>query len=101
MEAPQRPMVPDADDRRVPISFAQQPVERCLGSLVESRGRLVEKDDLWPDEQDARKAEPLLLAAREPLRPIAVDIELIDQIVEPDRAQCCFELAAARLMIGF
>ena len=90
----------DADDRRVPIRFAQQPVERGFGRLVERRGRLVKKDDLRPHEQDPRKAEPLLLAAREPLRPIAVDVELVDQISEPDRAQRRFELGAPRLVIG-
>src|SRR5947208_13828928 len=100
MEAPQRPMVPDADDRRMPIRFAQQPVERGFGRLVERRRRLVEKDDLRPDEQDPRKTEPLLLAAREALRPIAVDVELIDQISEPNGAQRRFELGAPWLVIG-
>src|ERR1043166_9019178 len=100
VEAPQGAVMADADDRRMPIGFAQQPVERGFGGLVERRGRFVEENDLRAHEQDARKAKPLLLAAGEALRPIAVDIELVDQISEPDSAQRRFELGAARLMIG-
>src|SRR5207249_7755623 len=87
VEALQRAVVADADDGRVPIGFAQQPIERRLGRLVESRGRLVEKHDLGPYEQDPGKTEPLLLAAGKAQCPIALFVELIDEVGQADRVQ--------------
>src|SRR3982751_4992204 len=78
VEAPQGAVMADADDRRMPIGLAQQPGERGFGGPGARRGRFVEENDFRAHEQDARKAKPLLLAAREALRPIAVDIELVD-----------------------
>src|ERR1051326_889508 len=63
VEAPHRAVMADADDRRMPIGFAQEPIERGFRGLVELRGRFVEENDLRAHEQDARKPEPLLLAA--------------------------------------
>src|SRR5437763_1138804 len=99
VETLQRAVMPDADDRRVPIGFAHEPIERRLGGFVERRSRLVEKHNVRPRQQDAGKAEPLLLAAGETQGPIALLIELIDQIGQADGTQRPLQLGAPRLMI--
>src|SRR5437764_10580723 len=78
VEAPQCAVVADADDRRMPVGFAHQPVERRLRRLVERRGRLVEKHDRRAHQEDAGKADALLLATRQALRPVALLVELAD-----------------------
>ena len=87
VETPQGAVMADADDRRPPRRFAQQPVERHLRRLVERRGRLVEKDDLRAGQQNPGEGEPLLLADRQPLRPVAVLVQPVDEIGQADRAQ--------------
>src|SRR5579862_5541397 len=60
VEPPQRAVMADADDGRLPLGFAQQPVEHGFGGFVERRGRLVEEDDLGARQQDAGKPDALL-----------------------------------------
>src|SRR5665213_1992247 len=71
--------MPDADDGRPPLGVAQHPVQRHLPRLVERRGRLVEKDDRRPQQQHPREGEPLLLATRQALRPVALVVETLDE----------------------
>src|SRR5690349_2823749 len=87
VEAAQRAAVADADDGWTPFRLAQHAVERCLCGLVERRGRLVEKHGLRPHQQHAGKTDALLLAARQPLRPVALLVELRNQIAKADRVQ--------------
>ena len=71
----QRAVMTDADDRRPPGCLTQQPIERHFRRLVESRGRLVEKDDFRAGEEHPSKSDALLLPDRQPLRPVALLVE--------------------------
>ena len=87
VEAMQRPVMTDADDRRPPRSLSQQPVERHFRRLVESRGRLVEKDDFRAGQQHSGEGQALLLADRQALSPVPLLVEPVDELRQADGAQ--------------
>src|SRR5947207_3150647 len=52
-----------------------------------------------PHQQHSGKAEALLLAAGKALSPVALLVELVDEVGQADRLQRRFQLAAARLVV--
>ena len=80
----QRAVVANADDRRPPGSLSQQPVERHFRCLVESRGRLVEKDDFRAGEEHPGESDALLLPDRQALRLVALLVEPLAELRQAD-----------------
>src|SRR3954470_1099723 len=66
----------DRHQRRARQLLLQQPIERFLRFFRQRSGRLVEKQPVGTIEQRARKGEPLLLAAREHLRPVFASLQV-------------------------
>ena len=76
---------PVGDDERGAAGqrLAQRPLHRRLGLGVEVRRRLVEHDDVGRLEHEAGQGDPLLLAAREPVAPLADDgVEPVGQVAD-------------------
>src|SRR5687768_14650346 len=79
--------VTDRHERRIRQSLPEQAVKAVLVALGQRGGRLVEEQPVRLVKQRAGEREPLLLAAREHLRPVLAPLELADEMTQPDGAQ--------------
>ena len=79
--------MPDAHDRGRDELGREQLHQLVLARRIERRSCLVQHDDVRTAQQDARKREPLLLAAGQDPVPGCLLIDAIDQVVEAHQAQ--------------
>src|SRR2546428_12318033 len=82
VEGAKRSPVAHAEQGDLREPLAQEPVEARLGRLVQRRGRLVEEEPVRLLDKGAREGDPLLLARREPQRPVVGSIEPSGQLRE-------------------
>ena len=71
--------MPDAEQRHFRL-VSQQFHQLYLALSIESRGRLIEDDDVWFVEKDAGKGNPLFFAAGEGLIPRGLLIQFVNEV---------------------
>src|SRR5205823_6620534 len=95
VEGAKRSPVTHAKEGDVREPLAQEPVEARFGRLVQCRGRLVEEEPVGLLDEGTREGDPLLLARREPQRPVVGFIESSGQLRE---LHCRERLAQGRIV---
>ena len=76
MEGVEGGAMADAEQRRLGETLAQQSIETRLRGLVDRRGRFVEEESLGLLHERPREGDALLLAGREPQRPVSGLVEV-------------------------